>query len=94
MARDIYQIGIDAVNYIKSQEKREALDDLLFLKDYEHVINYEIYECLLDYNSEEDNIINLVYPCVVCYDLLDIECELEDFDPDMCYCGKDPSCCP
>ena len=32
--------------------------------------------------------------CVVCGMFTDFECDLEDFDPDMIYCGRSPHCCP
>ena len=36
------------------------------------------------------------YPCNSCEDLIRIEeySDLEDFDPDMAYCGKGPFCIP
>lgn len=34
------------------------------------------------------------YPCRVCQEESDIYCEPEEFDPDMHYCGRSPSCCP
>ena len=34
------------------------------------------------------------YPCRSCGELHQIEYDLEDFDPDMHYCGSGPHCCP
>jgi hypothetical protein len=94
MARDIYQIGIDAVEFIESREKKEELDNVLLLEDYEEITDYDIYQELLDYNNEVDSIGELEYPCVVCDELTALMCDPNEFDPDMHYCGRSPSCCP
>lgn len=34
------------------------------------------------------------YPCRMCDDLIEIDADIDDFDPMYSYCGKGPSCCP
>jgi hypothetical protein len=36
----------------------------------------------------------LMCECRVCERAMPIECEPEEFDPDMAYCGGSPRCCP
>ncbi len=33
------------------------------------------------------------HPCIVCEEATTVE-EIENFDPDMHYCGRSPRCCP
>ena len=94
MARDIYQIGIDAVKYIKEQERLEDPEELWQLKDYKGKISSERYDELWSFNPENEWECDLVYPCNGCMDLVNIECSPYGFDPDYVYCGKDPHCCP
>ena len=41
-----------------------------------------------------DDLANMRHPCRVCGEMCDINCEPEEFDESMHYCGGSPSCCP
>lgn len=72
---------------------------------FERVINVILLACelgvvdeslmlrddLLDYNSQGDEYIS--YPCRSCGEDSEVY-DIENFDPDMQYCGRSPSCCP
>ncbi len=49
---------------------------------------------LMDYNAVWDEDSMWVYPCRGCQEDCDINCEPDEFDPDMHYCGGSPRCCP
>jgi len=36
----------------------------------------------------------LYYPCVMCGEDTEVECEPHEFNGDMHYCGRTPHCCP
>lgn len=98
MARDIYQIGIDAVKVLEEQEneikKLNELDEIWTLRNYKSNIDPGLYSELVNYNDPSTLETELEYPCRSCGTYTYLECSPCDFDPDMIYCGKDQYCCP
>lgn len=62
------------------------------MKSFNEWYNEKInaHECLID----DEGVISDEYPCRSCEEIISIECEPHEFDPDMHYCGGSPSCCP
>lgn len=63
----------------------------------EWVKDFEAYPKKSDSMEEYEffgEIEGLSYPCCVCDQLTPIECDPNEFDPEMNYCGRSERCCP
>ncbi len=69
------------------------------MDDFTRLMKGTIYEHKTEIEDVDRNDFYLIdgelsWPCRVCQEIVPINCEPEDFDESMNYCGGSPACCP